>query len=203
VWDYSTPKPKHALSSKLYKALDVNYFDAVTAEVLTMELKENELKILFELIKGARRSDRELAKATRVSQPTVTRARIKLEKTGFVKEYTTIPDLKKIGYELLAFTFMSFAEDKPELFDKAREWIMKRQSVIFANNGEGLGMNSVMVSLHKDYASYSRLLTQLRRDWQPNLTNEQSFVISLDRSDLMIKQFSLRYLTTEGALNRT
>jgi DNA-binding Lrp family transcriptional regulator len=168
-------------------------------EVPTMGLKETELKILFELIKGARRSDRELAKATRVSQPTVTRARTSLEKTGFIKEYTTIPDLKKIGYELLAFTFMSFAEDKPELFDKAREWINKQTSVIFANNGEGLGMNSMMVSLHKDYTSYSRLLTQLRRDWQPNLTSEQSFVISLDRSDLMIKQFSLRYLLADEA----
>jgi DNA-binding Lrp family transcriptional regulator len=49
-----------------------------------MELKGNELKTLFELVKGARRSDRELARALRVSQPTVTRARTKLEKTGFV-----------------------------------------------------------------------------------------------------------------------
>jgi hypothetical protein len=54
-----------------------------------------------------------------------------------------------------------------------------------------------MVSLHKGYASYSRLLTQLRRDWQPNLTSEQSFVISLDRTDLMIKHFSLRYLLAD------
>lgn len=164
-----------------------------------MELKENELKLLFELIKGAKRSDRELAKVLRVSQPTVTRGRIKLEKTGFAREYTTIPDFRRIGYDLLAFTFMSFAEDKPELFDKAREWIMKQSSVIFANNGEGLGMNSVMVSLHKGYASYSRLLTQLRRDWQPNLTGEQSFVISLDRLDLVIKHFSLRYLLAAEA----
>jgi DNA-binding Lrp family transcriptional regulator len=166
-------------------------------------LKENELKILFELVKGARRSDRELAKAVGVSQPTVSRTIKKLEKTGFVKEYTTLPDLKRIGYELLAFTFMSFAEDKPDLFDKAREWIMKQPSVIFANNGEGLGMNSVMVSLHKGYASYSRLLTQLRRDWQPNLTSEQSFVISLDRPDLMIKHFSLRYLLADKAPTRS
>jgi DNA-binding Lrp family transcriptional regulator len=168
-----------------------------------MELKENELKILFELIKGARRSDRELAKVLRISQPTVTRARTRLEKTGFVKEYTTIPDFRRIGYDLLAFTFMSFAEDKPELFNKAREWIMKQSSVIFANNGEGLGMNSIMVSLHKGYASYSRLLTQLRRDWQPNLISEQSFVISLDRPDLIIKHFSLRYLLVDEAPNRS
>lgn len=161
-----------------------------------MELKENELKILFELIKGARRSDRELAKAIRISQPTVTRARTKLEKTGFVKEYTIIPDLKKIGYELLAFTFMFFSEGRPELFDKAREWIKKQPSVIFANNGEGPRLNSMMLSLHKNYADYSDLITELKRDWQPNLTNLQSFLIDLDRSDLTIRDFSFRHLIT-------
>jgi DNA-binding Lrp family transcriptional regulator len=161
-----------------------------------MELKENEMKILFELIKGARRSDRQLAKAIGISQPTVTRTRIKLEKMGLVKEYTIIPDLKKMGYELLAFTLMSFAEDRPALFDKAREWIKKQPSVIFANNGVGPVMNSMMLSLHKDYADYSTLITELRRDWQPNLTNLQSFIIVLDRPDLAIRDFSFRHLLT-------
>jgi len=160
-------------------------------------LKENELKILFELIKGARRSDRELAKATRVSQPTVTRTRTRLEKMGLVKEYTIIPDLRKMGYELLVFTFMSFAEDRPELFAKAREWIKKEPSVIFANNGVGPGMNSMMLSLHENYAGYANLLTELKRDWQPNLTNLQNFIVVLDKPDLAIRDFSFRHLLTD------
>jgi len=159
-----------------------------------MKISENDLKILFELIRGAKRSDRELAKVTGVSQPTITRARTKLEKEGFVREYTIIPDLMKLGYELLVFTFLSFAEDRPDLFVKAREWTKNQPSVIFANNGEGCGMNSIMLSLHKNYTSYTNLITQLKRDWQPNLTSEQSFVISLNRSDLMIKHFSFRSL---------
>ena len=159
-----------------------------------MKFKESELKILFELIRGARRSDRQLAKATGVSQPTVTRTRTKLEKMGLVKEYTIIPDLRKMGYELLVFTFMSFAEDKPELFDKAREWIKKQPSVIFANNGLGPGMNSMMLSLHKDYADYANLIAELKRDWQPNLVNQQSFIVVLGRSDLAIRDFSFRHL---------
>lgn len=48
------------------------------------------------------------------------RARTKLE-TGFVKEYATIPDFAKMGYNLLAFTFMSFAEDKPELLARTQD----------------------------------------------------------------------------------
>lgn len=161
-----------------------------------MELKENEIKVLFELIKDARRSDRELAKVVRVSQPTVTRTRTKLEKMGLVKEYTIIPDLRKMGYELLVFTFMSFAESRSELFDKARQWIKKQPSVIFANNGEGSRMNSMMLSLHKNYADYSKLVTELKQDWQPNLTSLQSFIIVLDRPDLTIRDFSFRHLLT-------
>lgn len=84
-----------------------------------VKIKENDLKILFELIRGARRSDRDIAKVIGVSQPTVTRGRTNLEKEGLVKEYTIIPDLTKMGYELLVFTFLSFAEDRPDLFAKA------------------------------------------------------------------------------------
>jgi DNA-binding Lrp family transcriptional regulator len=163
-------------------------------EVVSMELKKSEQKILFELIKGARRSDRQLARAVNMSQPTVTRTRRKLEKMGLVKEYTVIPNLKELGYELLVFTFMSFSEDKPELFDKAREWIRKQPSVIFANNGLGTGTNSMMVSVHRDYASYADLVRELKQDWEPNLANHQSFVVPLGISDLTIMDFSFRHL---------
>jgi DNA-binding Lrp family transcriptional regulator len=159
-----------------------------------VKIKENDLKILFELIRGARRSDRDIAKAIGVSQPTVTRGRTNLEKEGLVKEYTTIPDLTKMGYELLVFTFLSFAEGTPDLFTKAREWTKKQACIVFANNGEGCRMNSIMVSLHKNYTGYTNLITQLKRDWQPNLTGEQSFVISLNRPDLNVKHFSFRPL---------
>lgn len=157
-------------------------------------IKDRDLELLFALIKGSKRSDRELAKAIGCSQPTVTRIRSRLEKEGLIEEYTIVPDLRKMGYELVAFTFLSFAEDRPELFVRAREWCQKQSSLVFAVDGEGMGMNSVMVSIHRDYGSYTRLITQLRRDWQPNLRDEQSFIVSLDRPDLFTKHFSFRYL---------
>jgi hypothetical protein len=92
---------------------------------------------------------------------------------------------------------MSFTEERPELFAEARDWIKKQPSVIFANNGEGPKMNSMMLSLHKNYTGYTHLVTELQRDWQPNLVNLQSFIISLARSDLAIRDFTFRHLLTD------
>jgi len=48
-------------------------------------------KLLSELLKDSKRSDRELAKALGVSQPTVTRNRSRLVKDGVIREFTVIP----------------------------------------------------------------------------------------------------------------
>ncbi|HVP26545.1 MAG TPA: Lrp/AsnC family transcriptional regulator [Candidatus Bathyarchaeia archaeon] len=159
-----------------------------------MNRKKQDLRLLFALIKGADRSDRELAKVLKISQPTASRKKKALEKEGYIAEYTVIPDLSKMGYDFIAVTFLSFAEESPELFTKAREWINRKPSVIYATNGEGIGMNSMMISVHPNYANYSQLLSELRRDWQPNLKDTETFMISLARADILIKPFSFRYL---------
>jgi DNA-binding Lrp family transcriptional regulator len=160
-----------------------------------MRDKEKEkLDLLHELIKGARRSDRELAKVLKISQPTITRKRRRLEIEGLILEYTIIPSLAKMGYEILAFTYLAFTEVRPELMEKAREWTKKQPNIVFAGDGEGLSMNSMFMSVHKNYASFSNLITKLRQDWQPNLKNVQSFILSVDRPELIVKPFSFRYL---------
>lgn len=157
--------------------------------------EEEKLRLLFELVKDAGRSDRELSKSMKVSQPTVTRKRNALEKEGFIKEYTIIPNLAKMGYEIIAFTFLRFQEPpKPQLMEEAKKWTSKQSSVVFASDGEGIGMNSVMVSLHKDYGSYTRLINQLRRDWDPSLKDVASFKISIKRPELLVKPFTFKYL---------
>jgi len=153
-----------------------------------------DLKVLSALIRGARKSDRELAKTLKVSQPTVTRKRTELEKKGYISEYTLIPDLTKMGFDFVAFTFLKFAEHRHEIIDRAQVWARRRSCVIYATDGEGMGMNSLMVSVHEDYAGYSKLLSELQQDWQPNLTSTQTFMVSLARPELLIKPLSFRYL---------
>jgi len=163
--------------------------------VTEMTDKEKEkLLLLFELIKNARKSDREIAKTLRISQPTITRKRASLDKEGYIREYTVIPNLEKMGYEIIAVSFLAFSESRPELTEKAREWCKQQPSVIFSAGGEGLGMHSVLVSVHKNYASFSKLITTLREDWQPNLKEVTSFLMSINRKELVYKPFSFRYL---------
>jgi DNA-binding Lrp family transcriptional regulator len=85
-------------------------------------MKEIELKFVSELMKNSRRSDRELSKVLGISQPTVTRLRTRLEREGVIKEYTVIPDFRKIGYHLLGLTFIRLKRTlSPKEVDAARK----------------------------------------------------------------------------------
>jgi DNA-binding Lrp family transcriptional regulator len=53
-------------------------------------VKDIELRLIAELMKNSRRSDRELTKIIGVSQPTVSRTIKRLDKEGYIKEYTAI-----------------------------------------------------------------------------------------------------------------
>jgi DNA-binding Lrp family transcriptional regulator len=85
-------------------------------------MKEIELKLISELMKNSRRSDRELGKAIGTSQPTVSRMISRLEKEGVVKEYTVIPDFQKLGHSLAAITLGRVKDEfrRPEVLDETR-----------------------------------------------------------------------------------
>ena len=93
-------------------------------------MKEIVLKLIAELLKDARKSDRDLAKAIGVSQPTASRIRTRLEQEGFVREYAMIPDFRKLGYEIIAVTFMKL-QSKLEQGDieKIRELAKERPRI--------------------------------------------------------------------------
>ncbi len=156
--------------------------------------KELPQQLLKELLKNSKRSDRELAKVLGVSQPTITRARHKLEKKGTIQEYTITPDFADLGFELLVVTFTKM---RPETrigknFEKAKKYTHLFPNAIFAGIGEGLGMTGMIISLHKNFTDYHRKWNQMRLDWKDFLLSIQSFVVSLKSGQ--IKRFSLTYL---------
>jgi len=155
-------------------------------------MKERARLLLLELIKNSKRSDREIAKVLKVSQPTITRLRKKLEKEA-IANYTVVPDFPTLGYDLMAFTLLSSIGAKPEAVEKAKEWAKKRPNIIFASQGEGMNINGIMISLHKDFAEYSKFMLELRRDWSELLKDVQTFLVSFEGS-MILKPLSLTYL---------
>jgi len=151
-------------------------------------------KLLRELLKNSKRSDRELAKILKVSQPTITRIRHKLEKNRIIQDYTIIPNFKEMDFEILALTFVKMrpALLLPETMEEAKKYAAKWPNAIFASSGEGLGMTGVIISLHKDYTDYHRKLNLLRVDWKDFSEDIQSFVVSIGEGEF--KRFSLTYL---------
>jgi DNA-binding Lrp family transcriptional regulator len=147
-------------------------------------MRNIEWKVLSQLMKNARISDRELAKKIGSSQPTVTRTRRKLEKQGYIREYAMIPDFPKIGYKILALTFaLSQALNKEEA-ERARkllaESVKNRQfEFIMLERGLGLGFDAVIISLHKDYSSYVDVLKWLRGFDFVDVTKIDSFLVDL------------------------
>jgi len=156
--------------------------------------KELPQQLLKELLKNSKRSDRELAKILGVSQPTITRARNRLEKNGTIQDYTIIPDFREMGFELLAITLVKLHPKSltPENIDRATKYAAKIPYAILSSMGEGMGMNGVVISLHKDYTDYHRHLTRMRLDWKGFLEDVQSFLISLGEGEF--KRFSPTYL---------
>ena len=153
-------------------------------------MKKRMLKLLFELMKNAKRSDREIAKIIGVSQPTITRMRQRLEKTAIV-DYTVIPDWTELGFEIMAMTFVKAKGITNS--DNAKKWAAKNPNVIFTAGGEGMGMDYAMISFHKDYSGYSSFIDNLKSEWAENLQDIQSFLMTTGE-ERTVKPFSLKYL---------
>ena len=157
--------------------------------------KELARQLLRELLKNSKRSDRELAKVLKVSQPTITRARRKLEREGIVQDYTVTPNFRKMGFEILALTFMKMRPEilSPEVMEEARKYAAKFPNGIFVSTGEGLGMTTVIIAFHRNYTDYHKHLNQMRVDWKDFTEEIKSFVATIGEGG-EYKRFSLTYL---------
>jgi DNA-binding Lrp family transcriptional regulator len=136
-------------------------------------------------MKNSRRSDRELSRALGVSQPTVSRLISKLEKEGYVNEYTMIPNFRKLGFEILAITLVRRPKDVSaaeldRLMVMGQEVARKKGTKsILALRGLGLGYDVTVISVHEDYSSYLETLKGIREFPGSDAESIQSFLINL------------------------
>ena len=148
-------------------------------------MRKIEWEVLSELMKNSKFSDRELAKKIRRSQPTVTRVRRKLEKEGYIREYTVIPDFLKLGYQILAVTLFKYKKrfdaEKTKKAKKILGESFKKGpfEIIMAERGMGCGYNAIMISVHKDYTSFIKLTSWAQQFYSLELGEIDSFLVDL------------------------
>jgi DNA-binding Lrp family transcriptional regulator len=163
--------------------------------------KELTKRLLFELLKDSKRSDRELAKVLRVSQPTITRRRNRMVEQGVIQGFTIIPDFVKIGYEIMAITLIKAMgiftkKDYADIQGQGLKWLENEPAIIMGGACEGMGMNSFILSLHKSYSDYNKFMLKLRLEMGDFIDDVQSILVDL-RATKRLKPLHLKYLAEE------
>jgi DNA-binding Lrp family transcriptional regulator len=162
------------------------------------ELKPLDYQLLFELMKDSHRSDRQLAKALGISQPTVTRRRAMLE-DNIIDGYTVVPKFGQIGFEITAFTFLKTklnhlkGQEKEKAFKELKDWYAKQPNVVLVAEGNGLGWDAICVSLHENYTDFAKFKRTQESELSDLIVESQSFQADL-KSGLAIKPFHLKYV---------
>jgi DNA-binding Lrp family transcriptional regulator len=149
-------------------------------------------------MKNSKRSDRELAKVLGVSQPTVTRRRASIEKE-LIESYTAIPKWSKLGYNILAITFIKIKteiatkEKYAESRKRGSNWLMSQPNILMGGGCRGMGVNSFMISIHKTYADFDDFLNNYRLELGDTAEDVHSVIVNLAGRDLL-KPFNVKYL---------
>jgi DNA-binding Lrp family transcriptional regulator len=142
-------------------------------------LKETELRLIAELMKDSHRSDRELARALHISQPTVTRIRRKLEKQGIIKEYTMIPDFSKLGFAIMGSTRFQMNETPVDDSQRACKGMTDKYAGFMGVQGVCEGRNRLLVSFYENYSEYCEALKFLKANPVVNVDNVDTFMVDL------------------------
>ena len=170
-------------------------YDGPRVQVLVM--KEIKLRLLSELLRNSKTSDRELAVKLGVSQPTVSRIRAKLEKDGYIKQYTLIPDFSKLGFEIMAVTLVKLKKELTEsetvkILSFAEKFLKENPfAYMMAADGNGLGYGYVVISLHENYTDFVRFVKATKEVPFAELGAFDSFMMSLSARHYQPLTFSI------------
>lgn len=164
-------------------------------------LKSIDYKILAALMRNSKISDRQLAKEIGVSQPTVTRRRARLEREA-LDGYTAVPKWAKLGYEILAITFVKTNQSLglkghyEAAHRKGIAWVMKHPNVLMTGGSRGMNMNGFMISVHKSYSDFDKFMSEHKRELGDMFTDIQTAIVNLGGGEVL-KPLHLKYLADD------
>jgi DNA-binding Lrp family transcriptional regulator len=152
--------------------------------------------LLLEYLKDSNRSDRQIAKVLGVSEATVSRLKRRLVTEGLVCQFSVMPNFSKIGYEIMAFSCVKFKPEKiPEIEARAKDWARKNHEIVFTSRTQGMGMDVLTISVHKNYADYAKFIKMNRETFGDLMIETHNMLIDLKGG--VTKPFSLKYLAED------
>jgi DNA-binding Lrp family transcriptional regulator len=94
------------------------------------ELDDLDAEILELLQRDGRVSNAELARQINLSQPAVHNRIRRLERLGYIRQYVTLLDREKIGYDLLCFINVNIQVHQPDQIETFRNMILRMPEVL-------------------------------------------------------------------------
>ena len=161
--------------------------------------KSKKIQLLYELLKDSSRSDRELSKAMGVSQPTVSKLKRTLLKEDLIHGFTIIPNYSKMGYNLLAITFvkikplLSSYEERKKGHDFVKEWMSNQPNIVFADYCRGMDKDGLMISFHRSYRYFDKFVKKHNEEIGHLLNDVQHVLVNLAGEE-SLKHFHFKYL---------
>lgn len=150
-------------------------------------------RLLLEYLKNSNRSDKEMAKIMGISESTVSRLKRRLLEDGLVFQFSAVPNFPKIGYEILAFSCVKFKPEKiPEIEARTKGWAQKNHEILFTSRVQGMGMDAVTVSVHKNYADYAKFVKKNKAMFGDLMAEAHNLLVDLKGE--IAKPFALKYL---------
>ncbi len=149
---------------------------------MEIKLTRNEKRVLIELLKNARATDREISRKTGLSRPTVAKARKSLEQKSVILGYTTKTRLEAIGLGINAIIFYRWRDySKTQELEETIRFIRSLPEVVLYIQGEGMGSKTdVIISLHKNLREYEEFIRNLKKQWRDNVEDVEVFLSSME-----------------------
>ena len=162
------------------------------------KLKDIDRRIIFELLRNSKQSDRQLSRKLGVSQATITRKRKILERE-LIEGYTFAPNWEKLGYELFVITFVKI---KPgvaskttyqQVRERGLKYLTTQPNILMTAASRGMGMDAFNIGVFKSYADYDEWFKAFRLEMGDLVDEIQSVIVNL-RGKEVIKPLNFKYL---------
>jgi DNA-binding Lrp family transcriptional regulator len=163
------------------------------------KIRDIDRRILQELIKNSKVSDRQLGKKLGISQATITRRRKMLERE-IIQDYTFIPNWSKLGYEIFAINLikskqaLATKEKYNATRKKGEEWLIRQANILMAGGCQGPGVNAFNISVHRNYADFDDFIQRFKLEWGEAIDDIQTVLINLAGKQVL-KPFNFKALS--------